>query len=58
LFFPADKWHISGISVLGKKLKIPARNGYEGHEGDESVKNEKDVSYIFLPHISSHMTPW
>jgi hypothetical protein len=28
---------------LGKKFKIPARKVYEGHEGDESVKNEKDV---------------
>jgi hypothetical protein len=37
------QWHISGISVFGKKLKIPAKNGYEGHEGDEDVKNIKDV---------------
>jgi hypothetical protein len=42
-FLPPAKWHISGISVFGKKLKIPARKVYEGHEGDESVKNKKDV---------------
>jgi len=26
---------------LGRRLKIPARNVYEGDEGDEGVKNKK-----------------
>jgi hypothetical protein len=26
----------SKIPVFGKKIKIPARNVYEGHEGDEA----------------------
>jgi len=42
-FLSTAQWHISGISVFGKKLKIPAKNGYEGHEGDEDVKDIKDV---------------
>jgi hypothetical protein len=37
-FLFTAKWHISGILVFGKKLKIPARKVYEGDEGEESVK--------------------
>jgi hypothetical protein len=54
LIFPAAKWHISGISIFGSQLKIPARKVNEGHE---SVKNKKDVlksfkaiSFIFGQH--------
>ena len=39
----------SQILVFGKKPKIPARNVYEGDEGDEDVKNEKEV-FEFLKH--------
>ena len=40
-FLSAVKWLISRISVFGKKLKIPAKNVYEGDEGDEDIKNVK-----------------
>jgi hypothetical protein len=33
-FLFTAKWHISGISVFRKKLKIPARNVYEGLKGN------------------------